>query len=149
MKGIVTKASNLQAEHLVWKPIHANNIKSNPIEGIYCLILNTDETGRIYGRKYTIIFQKETDEKGMVVGDIDQYILFEKSYTDILGPTDYPEPTDNPSHMDNNCFTLCAYDINDYGKFVHAYSDIEKAKTRAVYQFKAVFAYAMSHIITE
>lgn len=61
IRDTVDFACRLKPEDLVWKPIYPNNILSNGIEGCYALVLRKDPDGRIYGRKYSILFQKEED----------------------------------------------------------------------------------------
>ena len=48
---------NIKLEDLNWKPIHPNNLESNPIEGYYCIILHKLNDNTISGRKYSILFQ--------------------------------------------------------------------------------------------
>ena len=142
----------LKLDDLYWKPIYPNNMSCNGIIGYYTLILIGNPDGTISGRKYSIVFQKQEVEpgKGLVNNNIELYILFEKSYSVIKGPLGYPEPTEyNVDSLlyPNSNVTLHSSDINDYGSFVRAYTDIEYAKLRVLTQFKAVFGYAASHIV--
>ena len=158
IRDTVDFAYSLKPESLVWKPIYPNNILSNDIEGYYTLILRQDADGNIYGRKYSVLFQKEEDPAHLGEGipplnaRTELYILFENSYSDVVGPLDYPEPTEHGvSLFDESARknTFHHYGINDFGRFVWAYPTLELAKKRAVVQFRAVFGYAMSHLIED
>ena len=103
------------------------------------------------GRKYSIVFQHEEVEPGTGHIDsnkIDRYVLFEKCYFNIKGRWEHPDPSETVAIIfgdDEN--TLNAAEVNDYGRFVYAYKDIESAKKRALRQYKAIYGYAMSFIL--
>ena len=145
---IVKRANELTLEDLVWKELHPNNMKSNPLEGYYCLILHKDESGRVSGRKYTITFQYKEIEPGLTSmnSEIEAYILHEKSYINIVGPLEHPEPN-NDIRWSNDGITFDDYEVNDTGSFIRAFWNIEDAKKRALIQYKAIYGYAMSHIV--
>lgn len=150
MREFVKKANALTLDDLNWKPLYPNNMPCNGLNGYYCLILHTDSKGITYGRKYTIEFQyKETDLGTGITNrkDIDRYILFEKSYSEIHGSCEHPEPSNDFNLWEDGINTLNAAEVNDYGRFVYAYKDLEFAKKRALTQYKAVYGYAMSYII--
>lgn len=149
IKKTVEFAYSLKPEALVWKPIYPNNRIGNRIVGYYALILVRHSNGAVDGRKYSIIFQhSEKYGCGPTTEEIECYILFEKSLYEIAGPLDYPEPrTYGNEYSLNEDITLHDYGVNDYGAFVRAYRDIEAAKKRAVFQFQAIYGYAMAHCI--
>lgn len=158
IRDTVDFACRLKPEDLVWKPIYPNNILSNGIEGCYALVLRKDPDGRIYGRKYSILFQKEEDPEHLGEGILalhartELYILLEKGYYDVSGPLDYPEPAEGghspfSQSEQENTFHSCG--VNDYGRFVRAYPTLELAKKRAAAQFRAVFGYAMSCLLPD
>lgn len=142
---------NIKLEDLNWKPIHPNNLESNPIEGYYCIILHKLNDNTISGRKYSILFQHEEISMGLIDrSKIERYNLFEKSYSSVEGNLDY----DAPRKMFTNTFwnddrTFSDNDINSYGSFVRSYDNIEDAKARALGQYKAVYGYALSFIEEE
>lgn len=158
IRNTVDFADSLKPEDLVWKPIYPNNILSSEMIGYYTLVLRKDSDGRIYGRKYSILFQKEENPEHLGEGvlashaDTELYILLEKNYYDVSGPLDYPEPVKSgyslsPQSEQGNTFH--SYGVNDYGSFVRADPTLELAKKRAVVQFRAVFGYAMSHLLPD
>lgn len=150
MKEIVRKAIELTQEGLMWKPLYPNNMPGNGLDGYYCLVLNTDSKGKIFGRKYTICFQYKEAEVGtgcMNKDEIDRYILFEKSYVEIKGKTEHPEPSNVFDFPNKDNDTLTACEVNDYGSFIYAYETLEAAKQRALRQYNLIYGYAMSHIL--
>ena len=158
IRNTIDFAYDLKPEDLVWKPIYPNNILLGEIEGCYTLVLRKGSDGRISGRKYSIQFQKEEDPAHLGEGVLpphaktELYILFEKSYHDVVGPLDYPEPQAESSFSldkTNREITFNHYDINDYGCFVRAYPTLELAKKRAVTQYQATFGHALSYLIAD
>ena len=151
MREIVRKAIELTPENLEWKPLYPNNMPCNGLDGYYCLILNTDSEGKVFGRKYTICFQYKEVEEGIGcvnTKEIDRYILFEKSYFEIIGSTIHPEPSDDSWNLwEESENTLNAAEVNDYGNFVYAYETLDGAKKRALRQYKVIYGYAMSHML--
>ena len=133
-----------------WKPIYPNNMLPNGIDGYYCLVLCQNKNGTYSGRKYSIVFQHEERESGtgfINKEKVDRYVLFEKIYTEIIGPLEYPEPTDEAPELFKECInTLNAYDVNDYGGFVYAYETIEMAKKRAQVQWDHIYGYVASFL---
>lgn len=118
-----------------WLPLYPqNDICNNEMIGSYCIIGIEDENGDICANKYTILLQYREQELGTGIADkeeIDQYILFEKSYEHVMGPMEYPHPDD-----DTKWITFNLDDIADYGSFVHAYTSYKTARMRALQQFK-------------
>ena len=115
-------------------------------------------SGKIYGRKYSILFQKEEDPAHLGEGVLSRnaktelYILFENSYSDVVGPLDYPEPTEHGRPLFDKAEqgnTFRSSGVNDFGRFVWAYLTMELAKKRAVIQYQAVYGYAMSYLIAD
>lgn len=158
IRDTVDFACRLKPEDLVWKPIYPNNILSNEIMGYYTLVLRKDSDGRVYGRKYSILFQKEEDPEHLGKGVLpphartELYILLVKGYYDVSGPLDYPEPAEggySPFSQFEQESTFHSYGVNDYGRFVRAYPTLELAKKRATVQFRAVFGYAMSCLLPD
>ena len=155
IRDTVDFANALREEDLVWKPIHANNLRDNPVEGYYALVLRKDSDGRVHGRKYSIIYQYKEDPRypgeGLVVPEmgVDLYLLFELRLPEVIGPLDYPAPQDmrewDYENSDGN--TLCSLGINDYGDFIFAYPTMELAKKRAVKSFQGIYGYALSHLL--
>lgn len=130
IRATVDFAYGLKPEDLVWKPIYPNNILSNNMEGYYTLILRKGTDGKIYGRKYSILFQKEEDPAHLGEGVLSRnaktelYILFENSYSDVVGPLDYPEPTEHGRPLFDKAEqgnTFRSSGVNDFGRFVWAY----------------------------
>ena len=153
-REIVEKAYTITVDDMVWKPIYPNNMKCNGVDGYYCLMLHKDVIGKVSGRKYSIIFQHEEVEAGSGLvnpNKINGYILFEKSYSDVVGPLDYPEATDREPldlwHYNEETFH--SSDMNDKGSFVYAYNNIEDAKKRALSQYRAIYGYIMSYFIKD
>lgn len=123
---------------LDWKPYYPNNIPSNGLEGYY-VIVNGDNSAR----KFTILFQYGQDEDGLVrKGDEPElYILFCKIYPE--KKEEYKQPSEDSSMITNY------EDINEFGDFIRAYHDIDKAKREAIRQFKMIYMYCMSFILTK
>lgn len=150
IKKTVEHAYDIKSEDLVWKPIYPNNLIDNGIIGYYALLLIHHNNGRVNGRKYSIIFQRKEEEKGTgrITKEIECYILFEKVLGEIKGPLDYPDPRkSDPGCLWNTDITLHDGGVNDYGRFVWAYWNIEDAKKRALVQFRAIYGYVLSHLI--
>ena len=152
-REIVEQAYQTELTNMVWKPIYPNNMRGNGLEGYYCLMLHKDEDGKVSGRKYSIIFQHEEVEKGTALinpNKINGYILFEKVYKEIVGPLDYPEAQeDYAPDLWRSENTLNSSDMNDNGSFVYAYDNIDDAKKRALYQYRMIYGYVLSHIVGE
>ena len=134
-----------------WKPLYPNNMPCNGQEGFYTIKLHELEEGVISGRKYTIFFQRETDEEGCLKADgkIEYYVLFEKSYFEILGRKEHPEPSDEDDIMSDDWKenTLHACEVNDRGHFSWVCKTLDEAKKMALERYQAVFGYALSHLL--
>ena len=145
-KDIVKYTENLTEKDLEWKPLYPNNMLCNRQCGWYCFLWLKNKEGTYHGRKYTILFQEKEDEKGCTQrGEPDLFILFEKLYNDMKTPLVYHEPSEKPIMTlrgASDCF-----DINSYGSFVRAYTSENKARERALRQYKMVFSYAMSYLV--
>lgn len=134
-----------------WKPLYPNNMPCNGQEGYYAIKLHELEDGVISGRKYTILYQRKTNEEGYLTEDapIEYYVLFEKSYLEIHGRKEHPEPSDEDGFMSNDCKenTLHACEVNDYGSFSQVCKTLDEAKKMALERYQAVFGYALSHLL--
>ena len=153
VKDNIKSAYNLELDDLKWLPYHPNNMKGNPEDGLYCIIPIKHEDGSYSARKYTIMYQYAEDLDGVShPEEIELYILFDKTYLAVEGSVEYPDLLDS-SCLDccENCgavtFTNC--DINDFGRFVRAFSTLKGAKKRALRQFKAVECYVASHLLSD
>ena len=124
------------------------------VVGIYCLVLYENEDGTYAGRKYTIYYQLPLDsDRALKKEEPELYILFEKCYYNLVN-REHPEPTDDFSDIIDEITQKCDYreklnhvELNDYGTFHRAYQNIEDAKKGVVNCYKAVFSYAMSHML--
>lgn len=134
-----------------WKPLYPNNMPCNGQEGYYAVKLHELEDGITSGRKYTILYQRETDEEGCMKADgkIEYYVLFEKSYYEILGRKEHPEPSDECDIMSDDWTenTLHDSEVNDYGGFCWVCKTLDEAKKMALARYQAVFGYALSHLL--
>lgn len=77
------------------------------------------------------------------------YLSFEKSYYEILGRKEHPEPSDECDIMSDNWTenTLHDSEVNDYGGFCWVCKTLDEAKKRALKQYQIVFGYALSHLL--
>ena len=68
-------------EHLVWKPMHTNNIKENSAYGEHALIISRKED-QLVAQKFTIVFQYPISKPMGIEPSKgpEYYILFEKYY---------------------------------------------------------------------
>lgn len=118
-----------------WKPLYPNNMPCNGKEGYYAVKLHESDDGVISGRKYTILFQRETDEEGCLTEDapIEYYVLFEKNYLEVQGRIEHPEPSNESCPLDalEDSNTLNILEINDYGRFSFVCKTLEEAKKMA------------------
>lgn len=147
--------NKLLPEHLIWKPMHMNNMEENSILGEYALIIKRN-TEKLVAMKFTIVFQPyyvkpmEIDpSKGT-----ECYVLFNKTYHDLYGPIDYPSNENKWVRCEENCQTpkhelaffdwicLSDGDMGDYGEFISSFSTEEEAK-----EYALSYANANSHII--
>lgn len=123
----------IKEEHFTWKPVRPNNMAGNPIEGYYALLFMRQQDGKVYGCKWTIIFQKEETQPGLTsqYSKVEAYILFMKRYFDLEDVFDYLKSETVGSHPYLN--SMGPYDgVNDYGDFVRAYRNLEEAKLGAM-----------------
>lgn len=136
-------------DHLKWKPLFVNNIKSNGQCGEYAvLITKTDDNYRV--GKFTILFQKQQSSPMHIEPDKEPecYILFEKSYFDVYGPACYPE-NGGEEDVFGCSYQMRAFlkwisfdeaDMHDYGRFIRCFKTLEEAK-----EYALVFANANNH----
>ena len=126
----------LTVDDVEWLPLYPNNMPGNGKEGEYALLFRKGNDGKIYGCKWSIVFQKE-ETKPMCTNfdaDIECYNLFMKRYSDVKGLLHHPEPNDNLEvyiKADKEK-TFDANEVNDFGDFVRSYKTIEDAKTGAM-----------------
>jgi hypothetical protein len=118
-----------------WKPLYANNMIDNPKEGEYCII--SDPEHKLV-RKYTILYQHGESEEGFSLSFIENYVLFEKGYTNIVGPSEHPAPSHNPPDWNDTYNTFNAQELNDYGTFIRAFVNEGAAKMRALTQYNHI-----------
>lgn len=142
-------------EHLVWKPMHKNNMKANSVFGEYALLITRKEE-KLVAMEFKIVFQEHMKKPMLldIAKGTDYYVLFEKTDHDFYGPIDYPSPEDKWGNSEEDCRTskhessfFDRYlsgnkDMGDYGRFLRAFSTEEAAKEYAV-----CYANANSHII--
>jgi hypothetical protein len=141
--------NTINAPMFSWKPLHPNNMPCNGIDGYYSVICRKDENGNVSARKYTIIFQHKEIYHGTGFVDsnvIDRYVLFEKCYPLVNGPTEHPKPTNEFNWSNNDTITFNEHEVNDYGRFVYAYETLELAQQRAKTQYEAIYKYAISFV---
>lgn len=137
IREAVERAYALTAEDLDWRPYYPNNMPQNGQEGWYCVIQDGD-----HARKYTIKFQYPlVDGASRPDLGVDRYILFQKLYHGLEGPLEYPGPAPDFDIFHSPC------DINSFGDFVYAHKTLEDAKRQVVWQWQAVFGYALSHLL--
>lgn len=122
----------LELSDFDWKTWHANNIKSNPIEGIYDILYKVDN-GRVFGLKWTIEYQYKEIEPMCISNEIECYNLFMQRYFDFEGPMNFPEPNENIEIVPEKG-TLHKHGINDKGEFIRSYKTLEEAKIGALYR---------------
>ena len=128
----------LTEDYFVWKPIYLNNIYQRcfPEEGYYCLLLK-EVDGKIYGSRYSIVYQKEQFQPFGYKSDapIEQYIVFEKDYGVIEGRLSFDDPKEQKKDewlVSELADSLNDYDLNDPGKFERALPTMEDAKQYAM-----------------
>lgn len=147
-KEIVEYAENLTEKDLEWKPLYPNNMLCNRMTGWYCFLWIRNENGTYSGRKYTILFQERENEKGYIEGgNPELFVLFEKIYAELEKPLEYPAPSNTSIFNSESSITF--FDINSYGNFVRAFKDVYSAQKRALKQFKMVFGFALSSVVSE
>lgn len=130
-------------EHLIWKPMHVNNMKENRIFGECALIVKRNEE-RLVVMKLTIVFQPYCI-KPMQIDPrrTEHYILFEKTYHDFYGPIDFSQIEENfqTSRHALAFFHWACLSDGDYGMFLSSFSTEEEAK-----EYALCYANANSHI---
>lgn len=157
IEGIVNGAYELKVEDLNWKPLYANNCVHSEKEGIYCLVLHENGDGTYAGRKYTIYNQLPVREDGVTEygEEPELFILFEMGYNRVA-EKEHPDPTktsdadlihEMTSKHEDDLEHLTNLEINSYGNFVRAFKNIDDAKKAVVNQYKAVYGFAMSHML--
>lgn len=150
MKDSIKEVLNMNMDNLIWKPYHANNMIQNGLDGYYTVILKKDKDGKVSGRKYTILFQYESDNNGLILNKDkpELYILFEKSYYDVKGPLEHPQPSfgENLKFFEDENITLSDCEVNSFGTFVHAFKNVEDAKERALRQYQHIYGYVASFL---
>ena len=142
-------------EHMIWKPMHENDLKENPIFGERALIVKRNDE-KLVVMKFTIIFQlyhvkplRIDPSKGT-----ERYILFEKTYHDFYGPIDFPRDEDKLENQWEKVkenfqtsrhalafFHWACLSDGDYGMFLCSFGTEEEAK-----EYALCYANANSHI---
>ncbi|MCM1225478.1 MAG: hypothetical protein NC548_64640 [Lachnospiraceae bacterium] len=122
----------LTPQDVEWKPLHANNLLCNPIEGTYMFLFKKQENGEVAGYKWTIVFQHEEFTHGGQKSDapIEAYNLYFKDYRNVVGVSGYREP----DYMGMQCYQKSTIrdGVHSYGKFVRSYKTLELAKEAAL-----------------
>ena len=120
-------------EDMHWKEWRANNIDSNPIEELYC-ILDCDT----YARKYSIVPQYPSTDGVCVYRDQEPeyYILFEAS-----GHKATEEEQQAIFYQQMN---YSGY-LFKTPSFIRVFKTLDDAKKRAYHQYTAVYGYVASH----
>lgn len=136
-------------EDLLWKQMHVNNIKSNPVFGEYTLLINRQEE-KLVAMKFTIVYQPY-HVKPMLIDSqkgTERYVLFEKTYYDFYGSIDYPSCEETLNHFDSKLdmaffdwACLSVGDMTSYGSFLCSFSTADEAK-----EYALCYANANSHI---
>lgn len=123
----------LREEDLTWHNYYPNNMIGNGVEGCYSLLFMA-EKGRIYCCKWTILYQQEECEPGCCYRDapIEAYNLFKRSYYDVKGPMNYPNPEEEQDLLSESVDTFRSDGVNDEGDFIRSYKTLEEAKLGAV-----------------
>lgn len=124
----------LTERYFEWKPLYMNNryCRSFPEEGYYCLLLKEHE-GKIYGNRYSIVYQRQQMEPFAYKHNapIELYIVFEKDYGVIDGRLSFNDPKETGDisiEYAELWDDLEDCDLNDYGKFERALPTLEDAK---------------------
>jgi len=125
----------LKEQDFIWKEHMTNNIPSNPLEEYYCLV----DTGSCI-RKYSIQPQYPEIRNGYVdhSKEPELYIFFEatgRKATDEEKKSMFYEYTN---------YDGCVF---DHKTFIRAYISMIEAKQRAYFNYKAIYGYALSHIV--
>lgn len=138
--------NKLLPEHLIWRPMHVNNIRENPICGEASVILSRIHDGLI-AQKFSILFQYEMERPMWIKAnaEIESYNLFEKYYDDFYGPEIHPEEWGENREFEDCYFRWICFtdeDLEDYGKFIRSFKTMEEAK-----EYALCYANANSHRI--
>lgn len=129
----------LTAKDIEWKPVYANNLLCNPIEGIYGFLFKKQENGEVVGYKWTIVFQHEEIRHGRQKMDapIEAYNLYFKEYQAVAGVLGYKEP----GYTSQQCYVKSTIrdGIHSYGKFERSYKTLELAKEAALFRNECIW----------
>lgn len=123
----------LSEKQFEWLPLYIGNIPSSAFDeiGWYCMLLKEVE-GKVVGHKFTILYQHEEIKplSKFINAKIEQYILLERRYDDIIGNLKYPDYTKDTKEPYENTLNNC--DLNSHGEFIRAFHSIEEAKDYAM-----------------
>lgn len=127
----------VKLEDMVWHEKCVNNIDENPLEEYYCLI----DVGEGCVRKYSIKPQYPLEDDSLIIENHSKepelYILFESR-------CHYASEKEKKLwYYSFNCVKGC---IEDDVVFIRAFKDIEDAKKRAFFQYRAIYGYAFSYV---
>ena len=126
----------IKYEDLIWKEHKANNIQTNPLEDIYCII-DTGDSARMYFIKP----QYPLHEDGSINTKEDEpelYILFEN-----IGYEASNKEKREYGYQFSN-YDGYVYDGNK--NFCRAFKSLEEAKHGAYQQYVAIFGFVLAHL---
>ena len=123
----------LSEKHFNWLPLYINNIPCSSFEeiGWYCLLLK-EVDGKIVGHRFTVLYQRKELEPlhGYMDAEIEQYILLERTYWDVIGNLRYKTSEHDTDELLE--YTFNDSDLNNHGEFIRAFNTMEEAKAYAV-----------------
>lgn len=120
----------LKEKDFAWHAKRANNIETNPVEYLYCIVNLGGNTGKLYAIKA----QYPADSNGLITSkNPEYYILFETSCSKTLrmSPWNFGEYEPNPLH------------------FVRVFKTLEEAKSRAFVQYSHVYLSAAKDVLSK
>ena len=128
--------NEIRPDDLKWLDRHPNNMESNGVDGCYSLVFKRNYDGKIYACKWTIEYQEEEIEPGMISSDskIESYNLFMMRIFEVKGLLHYPamiKRGENHNFMEESDDTFTHDGVNTCGEFVCSYRTLEEAKTGA------------------
>lgn len=137
----IARAEALTADDLTWRPYYPNNSLACGQEGWYCVV---QDEGEDSASKYSILFQYHEDEDYVTrSGAVELYVVCGRSYFDLDGPLVYPEPDWRGLDLWDD-----VYQINDHGRFIHAYPTLELAKGKVLWMLR-MHGYVLSHLLDD
>ena len=124
--------SMIDESMLKWHKKYVNNIETNPIECLYCIIDYGDGNGRMY----RIQAMRKADYNGRIeIKDGYKYFLFFESYVK-------KADTEILDGLERNSYYL-GYQVESE-TLIQIYDSMEDAKRRAYVQYYAIYGYCLS-----